>query len=147
MSDSWKDDKSFLGRGWAFPPAFDRGEQSAVMVAAEDDIRESLRILLCTIPGERVMLPDYGCSLHEHVFEAADETLFTHLRELIETAILYYEPRIIVENIQVYMEDQYEGRLRIDLDYRVIQTNTRNNMVIPFYLKGEGTLVSLAEAV
>lgn len=144
MSDSWKDDKAFLGRGWAFPPAFDRGEQSVVMVAAEEDIRESLRILLSTIPGERIMLPDYGCSLHEHVFAVADETLFTHLRELIENAILYYEPRIIVDNINIFMEDQYEGRLKIDLEYRIIQTNTRNNLVIPFYLK-EGTLVPLME--
>ena len=135
----------FLGKGWSFPPAFDRNEQSVVMVAAEHDIKESLMILLTTLPGERVMLPDYGCLVHEHVFDVAGETLFTQLRELFAHAILYYEPRITLDEINITMSDQLDGRLLIELDYRIIQTNTRNNLVIPFYLK-EGTLSPLAEA-
>jgi phage baseplate assembly protein W len=145
MKDYWTEYDGFLGKGWAFPPAFDLGEQTVAMVNAEDDIRESLYILLTTIPGERIMLPDYGCLIHEHVFDIIGETLFTHLRGLIEHAILHYEPRIILENIFFNAEDQREGCLQITLEYSIIQTNTRNNLVIPYYLK-EGTLVPLIEA-
>ena len=140
----WKKYEGFLGKGWAFPPAFDREEQTVAMVTAEQDIRESLQILLATIPGERVMLPDYGCLIHQHVFDVLGETLFTEIKGLIEHAILYYEPRINLENIS-YSEDQQEGRLLIELEYTIIQTNTRNNLVFPFYLK-EGTLVPMNRA-
>ena len=140
----WTKYEGFLGKGWAFPPAFDREEQTVTMVTAEEDIRESLQILLATIPGERVMLPDYGCLIHQHVFDVLGETLFTEIKGLIEYAILHYEPRINLENIS-YSEDQYEGRLLIELEYTVIQTNTRSNLVFPFYLK-EGTLLPLNRA-
>jgi|SRR6266481_2114270 len=145
MKNYWEQYDGFLGKGWAFPPAFDREEQTVAMVTAEEDIRESLYILLSTIPGERVMLPEYGCLLHEHVFDLMGETLFTHLKGLIEHAILYFEPRITIENITIAGEDGREGQLTILLEYKIIQTNARNNMVIPFYLK-EGTLVPLYEA-
>lgn len=140
----WTRYEGFLGKGWAFPPAFNRTEQTVAMVTAEEDIRESLQILLATIPGERVMLPDYGCLIHQHVFDVLGETLFTEIKGMIEYAILHYEPRINLENIS-YSEDQYEGRLLIELEYTIIQTNTRNNLVFPFYLK-EGTLVPLHRA-
>ena len=145
MSNSWDKYDGFLGKGWTFPPSFDLEEQTATMVAAEDDIRESLYILLSTIPGERVMLPEYGCLLHEHVFDLMGETLLTHLKGVIEHAILFFEPRIVVENILIAIVENAEGRLEIRLDYRIIQTNTRNNMVIPFYVR-EGTLVPLLQA-
>jgi phage baseplate assembly protein W len=137
----WTKYEGFLGKGWAFPPAFNRGEQTVAMVTAEEDIRESLQILLATIPGERVMLPDYGCLIHQHVFDVMGETLFTEIKALIEYAILHYEPRINLENIS-YSQEQYEARLLINLEYTIIQTNTRSNLVFPFYLK-EGTLLPL----
>ncbi len=137
----WTKYEGFLGKGWAFPPAFDLAEQTVAMVTAEEDIRESLQILLATIPGERVMLPDYGCLIHQHVFDVLGETLFTEIKGLIGHAILHYEPRINLENIS-YSEDPYEGRLLIELEYTIIQTNARSNLVFPFYLK-EGTLVLL----
>jgi len=145
MKDYWTKYDGFLGKGWAFPPAFDLDEKIVAMATAEDDIRESLYILLTTIPGERIMLPDYGCLIHQHVFDIMGETLFTHLRGMIEHAILHYEPRIILENVFFTVEDQGEGRLHITLEYKVIQTNTRNNLVVPYYLK-EGTLVPLTSA-
>jgi Bacteriophage baseplate protein W len=140
MNDNWIKYKGFLGKGWAFPPTFDRGEQISTMVTSHDDIRESLYILLTTIPGERVMLPDYGCKIHEHVFDVMGETLFTHLKELIDHAILHYEPRIALEDVQFQTEGELDGRLLINVEYRVLQTNTRSNLVIPYYLN-EGTLV------
>jgi phage baseplate assembly protein W len=141
----WEKYDGFLGKGWAFPPEFDRDEQTVSMVTAEDDIRQSLHILLSTIPGERVMLPEYGCLLHQHVFDLIGETLFTHIKGLIEHAILYFEPRINVLKIEITRQDEREGMLEILLEYDIIQTNTRSNLVIPFYLT-EGTLVARSEA-
>ena len=103
------------------------------MVADEEDIGESLRILLSTRPGERVMQPDYGCGLHAMVFEAIDESTVTELKDIIERAVLFYEPRITLENIDVDTEDELEGRLKIQLNYTVRTTNTRTNIVYPFY--------------
>ncbi len=144
MKDSWAEYEGFLGKGWSFPPAFDLPQQTVVMVTAEDDIRESLAILLSTIPGERIMLPEYGCLLHDHVFDRIGMTLRTTIKGLLSHAILHFEPRIIVENIAIQIENNLEGLLEILLEYKIIQTNTRSNLVIPYYLK-EGTLTSLYE--
>lgn len=134
--------KAFLGVGWGFPPEFYKhGEVlEAKMVAEEEDIRESLRILLSTRPGERVMQPDYGCGLHAMVFEGLDESTATELKDIIQRAILFYEPRITLESIDVNTEDELEGRLKIQLNYNVRKTNTRSNIVYPFYYR-EGTQV------
>lgn len=145
LGNNWIKDESFLGKGWSFPPVFDRDEAGVVMVAAGDDIRESLYILLTTIPGERLMLPDYGCGIHDHVFDGIGETLFSYLRTHIEQAVLYYEPRIVLESIDFAVRDHSEGILNITLVYSIIQTNTRNNLVIPYCLK-EGTLAALPKA-
>jgi phage baseplate assembly protein W len=135
-------DKQFLGVGWSFPPQFQRqAEQTGIVMVAEDeDIRESLVILLSTRPGERVMQPGYGCGLHSMVFETVNESTVTEIRDLIERAILFYEPRINLEAIEVEMENAFEGRLDIRIDYTIRQTNTRSNMVYPFYFI-EGTHV------
>ena len=127
--------KAFLGIGWSFPPEFHKHADvlEVKMVADEEDIGESLRILLSTRPGERVMQPDYGCGLHAMVFEAIDESTVTELKDIIERAVLFYEPRITLENIDVDTEDELEGRLKIQLNYTVRTTNTRSNIVYPFY--------------
>jgi len=145
MGSNWIKDESFLGKGWAFPPAFDRDEAGVEMVSARTDIRQSLYILLTTIPGERVMLPDYGCAIHDHVFDGVGETLYSYLRTHIEHAVLFYEPRIVLEKVDFHVGDFREGVLDITLVYTIIQTNTRNNLVIPYYLK-EGTLAVLPKA-
>lgn len=127
--------KDFLGNGWSFPPEFHKHADALAvkMVTEEEDIGESLRILLSTRPGERVMQPDYGCGLHTMVFEAIDESTVTELKDIIERAVLFYEPRITLENIDVDAEDELEGRLKIQLNYTVRTTNTRSNIVYPFY--------------
>ena len=127
--------KAFLGVGWSFPPAFHKhGDTLEIkMVTEEVDIGESLRILLSTRPGERVMQPDYGCGLHTMVFESLDESTVTELKDIIERAVLFYEPRITLEGVDVNAEDELEGRLKIQLNYTVRKTNTRSNIVYPFY--------------
>lgn len=128
-------DKAFLGVGWSFPPEFHRQDDSlgVKMVAEEEDIRESLRILLATRPGERVMQPGFGCGLHAMVFESVEESTVTELKDIIERAVLFFEPRITLESIDVDTEDIADGHLKIQLNYRVRRTNTRSNIVYPFY--------------
>ena len=132
MADS---DKAFLGIGWSFPPEFHRFANSfgVNMVAEEEDVKESLRILISTRPGERVMQPAYGCGLQAMVFENINESTVTEIKDVIERAVLFFEPRITLEDIDVSTEDALEGRLNIRLNYRVRKTNTRSNIVYPFY--------------
>lgn len=124
----------FLGRGWSFPPRFDPRGKGAVMVSEVADIEESLRILLSTSPGERVMLPNYGCALRRMVFEEVSEQTATQIKDLIRKAILFFEPRITLNRIDTQQVDVLNGRLDILLDYTVRTTNTRHNLVYPFYL-------------
>lgn len=135
-------DKSFLGRGWAFPPRFDAASGSVRMVEAETDIEESLRILLGTMPGERVMRPDFGCDLRTHVFKGIGETTYTAIRDSIQQAVLHFEPRITLEDIEIDDSDAYDGVLKLNLVYTVRTTNTRSNLVFPFYFL-EATNVSV----
>jgi phage baseplate assembly protein W len=127
--------KSFLGTGWAFPPRFgndaERGE--VVMVEEEQDINESLFIILSTTPGERIMQPTFGCGLKAYVFDEINESVITEMRDAIDRAILFFEPRISVNAISVDETNAIEGRLDIRIDYTVRGTNTRSNVVYPFY--------------
>jgi uncharacterized protein len=125
-------DKSFLGTGWAFPPRFT--SRGAVMVAAEQDIRESLLILLSTTPGERIMHPAYGCGLKMHVFDLINESAIAIIKDMVRKAILFFEPRVILDRVDVDVVDALNGRVDIRLDYRVSATNNRYNLVYPFYL-------------
>lgn len=141
---------SFLGKGWAFPPEFNYEMGTVETVTDEEDIRQSLRIILGTIPGERVMSPTFGCGLRKFIFESNDPTQISMLKDAIYDAILYHEPRIKLEKIEIKDNTQIkdetpmeswmhiEGLIHIHIYYTVIITNTRSNMVYPFYLK-EGT--------
>lgn len=133
-------DKSFLGSGWGFPPAFSTKSASVRMVAGEEDIDESLRILMATKPKERVMQPAFGCGLQSLVFENIDENSLSLIKDTILRAVLFFEPRIDLEDIEIDKEHSYDGVLYINLIYRVRATNTRSNLVYPFYLR-EGTNV------
>ena len=139
-SDPKRTQDSFLGTGWSFPPAFSRGPQSVVMVSDEDDIRQSLEILLTTGLGERFLRPTYGCDLRRYIFEPLDEGLVAYIRDLIDNAILYHEPRIRLTDLTLTPRAD-EGTLLIELEYVIRATNSRQNFVFPFY-KDEGTDIS-----
>ncbi|MEM7105406.1 MAG: GPW/gp25 family protein [Bacteroidota bacterium] len=128
----------FLGIGWNFPPEFTKGGKRVAMVGFEEDIRQSLHILLSTRVKERVMQPTYGCNLDTMLFDAINIHLKTYVQHLVKTAIFYHEPRIKVENITVSDDNQNEGVLLIIIDYHIKSTNTKNNFVFPFYLNGNG---------
>lgn len=130
--------KSFLGTGWAFPPEFVKEQKQTKMISNEEDIKSSLHVLLTTRLGERIMLPNYGCNLEGLLFESLNRTLITYTTDLIKTAILYHESRIDVLKIDISETDPLEGKLVVSIDYLVRATNSRTNMVFPFY-KEEGT--------
>ena len=132
--------KSFLGTGWAFPPQFDQQAASVSMISDEEDIRSSLEILLSTRPGERVMQPRYGCNLDELLFEPLTTTFKTYMKDLVATAILYFEPRIEVNKIDMDETNELDGKVIISIEYTIRSTNSRFNFVYPYY-KTEGTEV------
>jgi hypothetical protein len=132
------EDNSFLGQGWAFPPTFNKSTGNVEMVSKEEDINQSLHILLSTSLGERVMQPQYGCNLQDYQFEPLNNGLIGYLRDLVESAIIRYEPRVVLENIEVTPVDSFElieGQFKILVDYRVVETNSRFNFVYDFYLR------------
>lgn len=126
-------DRSFLGKGWAFPPEFNEGASPVKMISGEEDIEQSLRILLSTRLGERVMRPDFGTDIHNKVYHNMDLTMRTQLRAAIEKAVLYFEPRIALTSVEFDVSEERDGVLRILLEYTVRLTNTRGNMVYPYY--------------
>ncbi len=130
--------KAYLGTGWSFPPDFDKDGNTVTMVSAEKDIEQSLGILLSTSLGERVMQPDYGCNLKDYQFESMDNSLIGFLKDLVERAILFYEPRIKLQKIVITEAESFEliqGMLRITVHYEIEGTNTRYNYVYDFYLR------------
>lgn len=135
-------DRPFLGRGWSFPPTFNQSFHGVDMLSQEADIASSLEILLTTSLGERVMLPEFGCNLNELMFESLDTRIKTLMVDNIESAILYHEARIVLENVQLNDSNQNEGVVWIEIVYRVKSTNSRFNFVYPYY-KLEGTDINL----
>ncbi len=127
------EENSFLGKGWSFPPSFDEQSRELKMLSGTEDIQSSLQILLSTRLGERLMQPKYGCNTDEMVFEIMDTTFKTEMKKRIEVSILLFEPRIDIEKIEL-TQNELEGKIIISVDYIVRATNTRGNLVYPFYL-------------
>jgi len=128
------DDPSFLGTGWSFPPTFTEGGADVATVSDAEDIHQSLQILFATSFGERVMQDDYGCDLGRFLFEEIDRSLINSLTGLVSDAILFHEPRIALNNLQISDGEAVAGLLLIQIDYTIRTTNSRYNMVYPFYL-------------
>ena len=127
---------SILGTGWAFPPSFDRDSGTVSLVSNEDDIRQSLNILLSTSLGERVMQPGYGCNLNDYMFEPLSSSMIGFIKDRVENAILIYESRIVVDKIEVTDDgsfDLMEGRFIITVEYTIPGTNSRFNYVYDYY--------------
>jgi phage baseplate assembly protein W len=140
--------KSFLGTGWAFPPTFIKNEAQTdnpayvTMISEEKDIYESINIILSTTPGERIMQPEFGCDLNRLAFEINDSTLIAAFDHLIYNALLNFEPRVNYIDTQILDRTELDGVLHLQINFTIISTNTRHNIVYPFYLQGEGTNVS-----
>jgi len=131
--------QSFLGTGWAFPPSFDRVTHRTRLVSDADDIAESIRLILSTRPGERIMQPAFGCYLYRLVFEKVDAAMIAELNHMIYHALLDFEPRVNFISADVLDREELDGVIHIAVHYSIVSTNTRHNLVFPFYLRGEGT--------
>ena len=125
--------EAFLGVGWAFPVCIDAGITATA--AHEEDIRQAIRIILGTNPGERVMRPDFGAGLSEFVFEPINIATMEALKTRVQEALVDWEPRIDVEEVRVTADDTEANKLLADVKYRVRATNTHANLVYPFYLQ------------
>lgn len=126
--------KDFLGKGWKFPVQVDALGEIALS-SYEDDVRESIRIILLTSLGERVMRPDFGAGLKDFVFATMNASNLGLVQASIQNALVTWESRIKVLSVKVAPDQKEAGRMLIDLDYKVRATNTRFNLVFPFYLK------------
>jgi phage baseplate assembly protein W len=137
MSTTTNTQSGFLGTGWSFPPTFDPAAGTVVLVSDVTDIEQSLNILLSTSLGERVMQPNYGCALQPYLFEPLNASLIGYLKDRVQNAILFYEPRITVVSIDVTAQDSpqlWAGQFQITVTYDIIQTNSRLNYVYSYYL-------------
>jgi phage baseplate assembly protein W len=132
---------SFLGTGWNFPPSFDRMNNAARMVSDITDIEESIQIILGTMPGERIMQPEFGCHIRKMVFEKIDAAFVNEVNDIIKYSLLHFEPRVKFIRAEVVQQDQWDGTVIIKVDFSVITTNTRHNVVYPFF-KLEGTNIT-----
>jgi len=131
--------KDFLGTGWSFPPTFSRHDHTVDMVSNDLDIRESLWILFSTALGERIMVPQYGTGLNKMVFRTISTTLSSQIGNMVKQAILNWEPRIDVDEVQVQPDATQYGKVLINVIYTIRKTNTRSNRVYPVE-RTEGTI-------
>jgi phage baseplate assembly protein W len=122
---------TFLGRGWAFPVKFIQESSQVSLVENEEDIRQSLIILLNTTIGERVLRPEYGANMEDLLFESLNVTTATMITNRIKRAILFHEPRVKVDEIDMKPDFQ-EGRIEVLISYFIIATNNRQNLVYPY---------------
>jgi phage baseplate assembly protein W len=133
------ENKDFLGRGWAMPVALDPTTGFVTFAEYEEDIRQSIRIIVETAPGERMMRPDFGCGIHDLVFASPDSGTLQRVQSVIQDALRKYEARIEVLGVLVQYDPQAsDGRLWIEVEYRVRKTNQLGNFVFPFYFSEGG---------
>ncbi len=125
---------SFMGRGWKFPVEVDQATGRIKMSEGEEDIRESIRIILGTSKGERMMRPEFGCELRDFVFGITDVTTLRLLENKIKESITVWEPRVEDVRVNVDLDDEVAGKLNIAITYMVRSTNNLFNLVYPFYI-------------
>ncbi len=124
---------SFIGRGFSWPMEVDHTGSLRLTNGAED-LDRSIRVVLLTSPGERVMRPEFGCRIWELVFEPVNANLIGLIAEAVRDSLGQWEPRIDVEDVTPVQDENDAGLVRIWITYRVKATNDRRNLVYPFYV-------------
>ena len=122
-----------IGSGLAFPLQVDR-RGGIALARDETDIEQAIELILGTAPGERPMRPEFGCGVHDFVFDSVDASTVGKMEEAIRDALDRWEPRVVVETVEFNLDEVGDGRLIIDIGYRVRVTNTMRNLVYPFYV-------------
>ncbi|MEM7013416.1 MAG: GPW/gp25 family protein [Verrucomicrobiota bacterium] len=130
----------YLGTGWRFPPSFDRDTGSAAIVSGDEDVAQSIYLILSTALGERPLAQKFGCDIQQFAFEEIDQALLTGLTNVIQASLQEYEPRVGELAISVLPDENQQGVLNIAVQYTIRATNSRYNLVYPYYLtEGAGT--------
>jgi phage baseplate assembly protein W len=130
------DNREFLGRGLGFPLRVNaRGE--IALVSGERDIEESIRVILGTRPGERVMRPEFGCRAHELLFEPRNASTETLMQQYVSDALRMWEPRITVQWVDVLIDENQDGAILVEVYYMIEETHNERSIVYPFFLVGE----------
>ncbi len=127
------DTVDFLGRGWKYPVSIENGR--IAFSEGEESIKESIRIILGTIKGERIMRPDFGCAINELAFSINNSQTAALVAFHIREALMKWEQRIEVLDVNAYPESEEDNKLNIYIDYMIKTTNTKNNLVYPFYIE------------
>ena len=122
-----------IGSGLAFPLQVDR-RGGIALARDETDIEQAIELILGTAPGERPMRPEFGCGVHDFVFDSIDATTVGRMELAIRDALDRWEPRVFVETVEFNLDEVADGRLIIDIGYRVRVTNTMRNLVYTFYV-------------
>jgi uncharacterized protein len=131
--------KAWLGRGWAYPVTFDPVKGTVAESEYEADIRQAIIIILSTSRGERVMRPDFGCGIYDLVFDVVDTALLTRIDSEVRESMIKFEARIELTGVDVNPRDALDGKLLIEMEYRIRRTNQSRNLVFPFYFREGGT--------
>jgi hypothetical protein len=125
--------RDIIGRGVAFPLRVDAGGAVA-LVNDDEDVQEAIELILGTSPGERPMRPQFGCAVHDYVFETVDAYTVGRLERAVRIALDRWEPRIEVLAIDIDLSQAARGELPIEITYRLRATNDVRNLVYPFYV-------------
>ena len=125
--------QEFLGIGWRFPVGLDERNEIAVS-RYEESVQESIWIILSTSPGERLMRPEFGCGIHEFVFAPTNTRTLGLIRFHVEESLVRWEPRILLESVTAEPASDDPAVVMISIDYTVRATDSRFNLVYPFYL-------------
>lgn len=127
-------ERSILGKGWSFPIVSDLYGNIALS-SYEKNVEESIKIILNTTPGERVMNPDFGCKINELVFSTCSPKTVSLAVHYVEEAIIKWEPRVILKKVEGEIDINNGNLINIKIDYEIRSVNTFFNMVYPFYLE------------
>ena len=129
-------DRDFLGKGLRFPVSINlNGGVSSS--ALEENVRQSIFIVLGTAPGERVNRPDFGCRIHDLMFAPNNDITAARAEVYCEEAIQKYEPRVEKVTVTAAPHTDQPNRLDVRVEYVIAGQNTKRNMVFPFYLRNE----------
>jgi uncharacterized protein len=130
--ETHSDANTFIGRGIAFPMRIDH-TGSIAMVSGPEDIDRSIVMVLSTAKGERLMRPQFGCAIWDQLFEPINANTLGYMAQAVRDAIGQWEPRVELEEVTTEADQSGQGRVLIDITYRVRATNDRRNLVYPFY--------------
>jgi phage baseplate assembly protein W len=133
LTDSTADTNTFIGRGIAFPMRVD-STGSIAMVSGPEDIDRSIVMVLSTAKGERLMRPQFGCTIWDQLFDPVNANTLGQMAQAVRESLSQWEPRIAVEEVQARPDVDADGKVAIEITYRVKATNDRRNLVYPFYV-------------